>query len=259
MSDQLPDPPYAADTRAKGWRFEIDHERIRQSDTWALAAPDARPWLLMLWMVAWEQSPCGSMPSEPALIAARIGMQPKAFDKHRAVLMRGWWQASDDRLYHRVVTERVLELIDFREKAATRKAGYRDKMRESFGSPAPVPRDAMPSVPRDSHVGDATGTGTGTKEKRHAPRTGAGEGRFPEFWAAWPATDRRTDRKKCLAKWRDAKLDDKAETLLAHVAAMKQTRKWIEGFEPAPLRYLNGEQWGDGVVVQAQDRFAGAI
>lgn len=34
--------PYPCDTRAKGWRFELDHERIRQSDTWALAPPEIR-------------------------------------------------------------------------------------------------------------------------------------------------------------------------------------------------------------------------
>lgn len=78
--------PYPGDTRAKGWRFDLDHERIRQSDTWALATAELRPWLLMLWMVAWEQTPCGSLPDSDELIAARIGMSSKAFDKHRAVL-----------------------------------------------------------------------------------------------------------------------------------------------------------------------------
>ncbi len=48
-------PPYAADTRAKGWRFELDYEQIEQSSTWALAGPEARPWLLMLWLSAWRQ------------------------------------------------------------------------------------------------------------------------------------------------------------------------------------------------------------
>jgi 5-methylcytosine-specific restriction endonuclease McrA len=116
-------PPYAADTRAKGWRFELDLERIRQSDTWALAAPELRPWLLMLWAVAWEQTPCGSMPAEPGLIAARIGMAPKAFERHKALLLRGW-KESGGRLYHPVITERVLEMTAAREKTATRKSLY---------------------------------------------------------------------------------------------------------------------------------------
>jgi hypothetical protein len=42
------EPPYPADTRAAGWRFDLDTTRIRQSDTWTLARPEIRPWLLML-------------------------------------------------------------------------------------------------------------------------------------------------------------------------------------------------------------------
>lgn len=82
-----------------------------QSDTWALASPDVRPWLLMLWTVAWQQVPCGSMPSSDELIAARLGMKPAAFKKHKDVLMRGWTLADDGRLYHDTISERVLEKI----------------------------------------------------------------------------------------------------------------------------------------------------
>lgn len=121
MSDQF---PYPADTRAKGWRFEIDHERIRQSDTWALASPEVRPWLLMLWMVAWEQTPCGSLPADESLIAARIGMAPKIFAKHRDLLLRGW-KPIGGRLFHPVLTERVQEMLSQREKRAKRVADYR--------------------------------------------------------------------------------------------------------------------------------------
>lgn len=142
--------PYPADTRAKGWRFELDYERVRQSDTWALTPAEYRPWLLMLWMVAWEQTPCGSMPEDDGLICARIGMAPKAFAKAKPSLMRGWWQAEDGRLYHRVITERVLEMLEWRRKEAERKRGHRGR------TPNPTP------VPRDTTVTDDTGTGTGT-------------------------------------------------------------------------------------------------
>lgn len=148
----MTDAPYPADTRAKGWRFELDHERIRQSDTWALTPAEYRPWLLMLWMVAWEQTPCGSMPDDDELICARIGMASKAFSKAKASLMRGWWKATDGRLYHKVITERVLEMMDCRRKEAERKRGYRGRSGESHGSPE--------DVPRDTTVSDDTGTGT---------------------------------------------------------------------------------------------------
>lgn len=70
---------------------------------------------------------------------------------------------------------------------------------------------------------------------------------FPDFWALWPSTDRKTQKAKCLEKWKTHNLDSKAQVILAHVAALKLTEKWRNGFEPAPMTYLNGKQWEDGI------------
>jgi len=169
--------PYLADTRAKGWRFELDHERIRQSDTWALAAPEIRPWLLMLWMTAWEQTPCGSLPQDDELIAARIGMPLEQFRAVRSRLLRGWWLADDGRLYHDTLAERVLEMIERRDGERNRKAEYRERKKAELAEaernqrgnrPGPSPGSPDLShgtgggLPKDSDGSDATGTGTGT-------------------------------------------------------------------------------------------------
>ncbi len=147
--------PYPADTRAKGWRFELDMERVRQSDTWTLAAADAKPWLLLLWATAWEQTPCGSLPSDDALISSRLGMTGKAWAKHKAVLLRRWWLADDGRLYHDVLAERVGEMMRTRRKEADRKALARGKPAQN------VPRDNH-GTPKGLHPESGTGTGTGT-------------------------------------------------------------------------------------------------
>lgn len=70
---------------------------------------------------------------------------------------------------------------------------------------------------------------------------------FDTFWSLWPATDRRTQRAKCKANWAKNNLDAKADEILEHVAALKKTEKWMSGFEPAPMTYLNGKQWEDGL------------
>lgn len=140
--------PYPSDTRAKGWRFELEPERIRQSDTWALATPELRPWLLMLWMVAWEQTPCGSLPADDALICARLGMPPKLFAKHRAVLLRGWEIATDGRLYHLTITERVLRMLASRAKDRVRTARSRAESERVTRDTSVTP----PSVTAASHV-----------------------------------------------------------------------------------------------------------
>lgn len=150
--------PYPADTRAKGWRFELDHERVRQSDTWALTPATHRPWLLMLWMVAWEQTPCGSLPDDDELICARLEMDVDTFAKAKRFLLRSWRKAEDGRLYHPVLIERVLEMLERKEKDRTRKALYRDRMDALRQGGAAMSR----GTGADGRVGDDTGTSTGT-------------------------------------------------------------------------------------------------
>lgn len=158
-------PPYASDIRAKGWRFELDYEKIDQSDTWGVAGevPMARPALLMLWLVAWKQEPCGSLPADENVIRAKCGIPAKQWPAMRDVLMRGWQLADDGRLYHDTVTKRVLEMLDYRAKAAKRKHDYRERMQESQGSHAGQQGDGTGDTKGTNDTG--TGTGTGTKEK----------------------------------------------------------------------------------------------
>lgn len=138
-----------------------------QSDTWALAAPDVRPWLLMLWTTAWQQNPCGSMPSDDTLLAARLGMAPKAFAKAKAVLLRGWWLADDGRLYHDTIVERVLDMLRQRTAERDRKAAHRAKQEaeRKAAKSEEVPQMSHGTdngQPRDYGVSDATRTSTRT-------------------------------------------------------------------------------------------------
>lgn len=159
--------PYPADVRAKGWRFELDHEKIRQSDTWTLAKDAGRPWLLMLWMVAWEQTPCGSLPNDDELIAARIGMPVEMFAAMRNVLLRRWYEAEDGRLYHDTMTLHVMEMIGKRRSEADRKAKARQQratpLDESAEIPADVPRD-FPGTDAGLHRESDTRTSTSTNK-----------------------------------------------------------------------------------------------
>lgn len=174
-------PPYPAETRCKGWRFELDHERIRQSDTWALAPAELRPWLLMLWMVAWEQTPCGALPNSDDLIAARIGMKPAAFKKAREFLMRGWALASDGRLYHAVMVERVQEMMRKRRSDSDRQATRRARTHEDDNvNHVGVTRDTT-VTPLGLTRESSTGTGT-SKEEEKKPTPSAEE----IFWTEGP-------------------------------------------------------------------------
>lgn len=170
--------PYPADTRAKGYRFELDYERIVQSDTWALASASQRPLLLMVWFVAWQQTPCGSMPDSDELIAVRIGMDVEEFTRSRSILMRGWEKAEDGRLYHPVVTEMVLEMLARKSREANRKAAYREKMKG--GNVPDLSHGTTTGLTRESGGSDDTGTGTGTSKPYEAYASVTGKPATPD-------------------------------------------------------------------------------
>jgi hypothetical protein len=88
--------------------------------------------------------------------------------------------------------------------------------------------------------------------------------RFEDFWSAWPRSPRKVDRKACAEKWARKRLDAEADAILADLAVQKRSKQWTEGYEPAPLTYLNRERWRDGVeagpaAAVEDERFAGAL
>lgn len=113
-------------------------------------------------------------------------------------------------------------------------------------------------------VDDATGALPFETPSR-ASVTSLKPSRFDDFWAAWPRSPRKVDRKACADKWARKRLDAEADAILADLAVQKRSKQWLEGFEPAPLTYLNRERWRDGVEAgpagqPAEDeRFAGCI
>lgn len=126
----LPPPPYPADVSAKGWRFEIDVDKVRKSDTWMIASaagPEYRGWLLLMWMTAWDQVPCGSFSNDDTLIAMRLGMPLPMFVSMRHVLMRGWRLHADGRLYHDTISSVVQTMLNARNDANARKRAYDQK------------------------------------------------------------------------------------------------------------------------------------
>lgn len=125
----------------------------------------------MLWSEAWQQTPCGTLPDDDELIALLIDMAPASFAKAKPVLMRGWLPASNGRLYHPVITERVQEMLQRRRKEAERKAAARAGTKpESDGS-----QTSVPGLSHGTGLGllpeSDTGTGTSTGRQRKPGNT----------------------------------------------------------------------------------------
>jgi hypothetical protein len=161
--------PYPADTKAKGWRFELDLEQIKQSDTWDLAAevPMAQHALLMMWTTAWQQVPCGSMPADRILVRAKLKIPPKLWEPMAEVVLRGWWLAEDGRLYHDTIVSRVRDMLSRKSDERQRKADYRARMEaerlaQASGGVPQMSHGTDKGQQQDGHGKDDTGTGTGT-------------------------------------------------------------------------------------------------
>ena len=148
--------PYPPEIKARGWSFDLDVERIEASDSWALAGNELQPWLLKTWYVAWKSQPVGSMPADPRLFAARIGMPWGQFQDAADVLMRGWTEHADGLLYHPTITEKVNEMIDRRVKDRIKTQKYRERLMpkdhegETIASPG-TGHDVTSDTPGTNH------------------------------------------------------------------------------------------------------------
>ncbi|MEB3098818.1 hypothetical protein VCS63_23480 [Achromobacter sp. D10] len=111
---------------------------------------------------------------------------------------------------------------------------------------APDSASSMPLAESSTAPSLSPSPSPNTKDKTTSSAGADLPARFSEFWAAWPNTDRKVAKAKCAEKWRKARLGEEADSILAHIRQEKaNNRQWLDGFEPAPLTYLNQRRWGD--------------
>lgn len=83
------------------------------------------------------------------------------------------------------------------------------------------------------------------KKDQNTSSPAATNSRFEEFWQAYP---KKRGKHACATKWKAKRLDAKADDLIADVQKRRtQDRRWLDGFIPDPLTYLNQERWEDEV------------
>lgn len=128
----------------------------------------------------------------------------------------------------------------------------------SFGKHQHInPRESQSVLP-DPHASARVGTrkardsdaqggreGKGKEGTRDASRDDEPPG-FADFWQAWPNTDRKQAKGKCLEAWKKAHAERDAAVIVAHVERMKASRDWQKNggeYVPAPLVYLNQGRW----------------
>ena len=79
--------------------------------------------------------------------------------------------------------------------------------------------------------------------------------KFEAFWESWPGGPRKVNKKGCLQKWTQKKLDQHADAIIWHVEwSLKNNPQWKGGFIPMPSTYLTQERWNDGTFQAEQKK-----
>jgi hypothetical protein len=109
----VPDPLVPREADLRGFDYmPLEIGRLRDSDL--AAEPDAEVFRsnVISWCAAWQQEPAGSLPDDDKALARLLGYgrDLKTWGRVRAAGgLRHWIRASDGRLYHPLVAEKVLE------------------------------------------------------------------------------------------------------------------------------------------------------
>jgi uncharacterized protein YdaU (DUF1376 family) len=217
-------------------------------DTLHLTTEQHGAYLLLL-MAAWKRG--GHVPDDEAQLA-QITRLADRWQTHASATVRAFFAQRDGMLWHdRVVDEihKAEALVHKRSRAGAAGAAakwHNDGKRTPLPLAAPMPPECVDDGPSPSP--------SPSKNNPPSPRKrGADAGRFEEFWLAWPKGERKQDKAKCLDHWMRNQLDQHADAILADVRTKRGTRKWAEGFIEAPLVYLRGKRWLDGVVPESAD------
>lgn len=107
----LPPPPVPADADLRHYdEMPLEVRRLRDSGIAGVADAEAFRCGLMSWGTAWHQIPAGSLPASDADLCRLVGLgrDLKTWKRIKPDAMRGWRLFADGRLYHPVVTEKVI-------------------------------------------------------------------------------------------------------------------------------------------------------
>ncbi|MDX2233629.1 MAG: DUF1376 domain-containing protein [Hyphomonadaceae bacterium] len=120
MTD-LPEPLTPPDCDLRAFRyFELDAQRLEDSDFMAITSGDEFKAGVRLWIKAWRQVPAASLPDDDRVLAHLAGVAPEAWPALRTGALHGFVKCSDGRLYHPTLAEKAREAWASRERQKER-------------------------------------------------------------------------------------------------------------------------------------------
>jgi uncharacterized protein YdaU (DUF1376 family) len=197
-----------------------------QRDTASLSDADTLAYLRLLWMYYDTEQP---LPNDPKKLAFRIGSNPDAVQ-----MLLDTFFALEDNVWRQKRCD--AEIAKYRLKSE--RARNANQIR--WGSEKDLKSDAN-QIPTNNQEPI-------TKEKANT----SADADFEQFWQVWPSSQRKVAKAKCLQVWKRKQLGKHVDQIVSNVKALKASKQWKEGFDPAPLTYLNQDRWADEVVAESK-------
>jgi uncharacterized protein YdaU (DUF1376 family) len=197
-----------------------------QRDTASLSDADTLAYLRLLWMYYDTEQP---LPNDPKKLAFRIGSNPDAVQ-----MLLDTFFALEDNVWRQKRCD--AEIAKYRLKSES----ARNANQIRWGSKKDLKSDANQILTNNQEPI--------TKEKANT----SADADFEKFWQVWPSSQRKVAKAKCLQVWKRKQLGKHVDQIIANVKALKTSKQWVDGFDPAPLTYLNQDRWADEVVAESK-------
>jgi uncharacterized protein YdaU (DUF1376 family) len=190
----------------------------------------------------------GPLPADIQATAKLCRMRSCAADVE--AVLREFFTLTEDGWHHTRCEEEIAKMQD-KQQIARDKANARwDKQRKERSTADAMQQHGQVDAAASNSDAKAmlpTPTPTPTpKKEKDSVSAKPTPARFEEFWSTWPKSSRKVAKAECLKRWVSRGLDAQADAILADVKAMRGTRQWLDGYEPAPLTYLRQSRWEDG-------------
>jgi len=210
----------------------------------------------------------GSIPSDVSKIAKLCGEDSSAMAQLWLSVSTCFSlaEAAPDRLVHkRLEKEREKQKSYSLERSASGKKGAEAKRNAaSKGSSSATSSASAKHIAIDSSSSSSSSSSSIVKTLLTQPPVAVLSGMesdgFDTFWSTWPQSQRKVGKVSVQAKWKKLRLFSIAKQITDHVKLMKESKQWKDGYEPAPLTYINQRRWEDGNEQSPDDQqFAGVM
>jgi uncharacterized protein YdaU (DUF1376 family) len=236
-----------------------------QRDTASLSDADTLAYLRLIWMYYDTEQP---LPNDPAKLAFKIG----STEEKISIILHTYFHFINNVWHHNRCDEELSKVYESSEKA-------RDKANKRWEKARAMQQHHHEHVEINNAVVKPLETQSNTEAMLQHTDSNAVEPKndathkpinpiknntstnvdFERFWDIWPSSKRKIAKQKCLAVWKRRQLSQKVEKIISHVKIMRSTKTWAEGYDPAPLTYLNQGRYDDDVYEPADETKATGV